>query len=576
MHVPKIIKFPDLGKWLFLVTLIMALGTACGPELPTRLPTAPAILLTRPPTPMVMDERPITEIPAVPTSTQTPNPTPTVMPDPDYHLELAPGLPVKLEEAALELSEMDPLLFSWSSGQVVDGSIVKLSINEGAPLAHWIYVIAAPFATVADDISMEEVSAGWQTGSNVLGNLILDQETLDTFSSIWGPPSPDIHPVESNGLVDALWNGRPSWTIIPFDQLSPELKVLRLNGYSPLAREFDAASYPLNVVIGVTGDAAGIAQLQSSWIGPRTNREPLKLTRVAMSGVTALGRATAYQMEIGGITTPGVIVAPVMQAADIAHVSHEVSFAPDCPYPNPIGDPIFCARDSYLALIESIGTDVVELTGNHVNDWGAVNLEHTIDLYEAAGMQIFGGGRNLAQANEPALFEHHGNKVAFVGCNPVGPAFSWATDTSAGSRPCDYQAFYKQIQELREQGYLVLATLQYNEYYHYQATPQQKTDFKALVEAGATAVSGSQGHHVQAFDLYNGSFIHYGLGNLFFDQMDMLGTRQSFIDTYVIYDGRLISVELFTSLIEKYCCPRTMTESERAQLLQTVFQASGW
>jgi poly-gamma-glutamate synthesis protein (capsule biosynthesis protein) len=191
-------------------------------------------------------------------------------------------------------------------------------------------------------------------------------------------------------------------------------------------------------------------------------------------------------------------------------------------------------------------------------------------------MKMFGGGRNIAQASEPALFDHNGNKIAFVGCNPVGPAYAWASESGAGSQPCDYGSFFSQITELKNQGYLVIATLQYSEFYQYPATPQQQADFKALVDAGASAVSGSQGHHAQGFDFHNGSFIHYGLGNLFFDQMDMLGTRQSFIDTYFIYDGRMLSVELFTSLIENYCCPRAMTEAERAQLLQSTFQASGW
>jgi hypothetical protein len=45
---------------------------------------------------------------------------------------------------------------------------------------------------------------------------------------------------------------------------------------------------------------------------------------------------------------------------------------------------------------------------------------------------------------------------------------------------------------------------------------------------------------------------------------------------YTIYGGRLINVELFTGLIENYCCPRAMSDAERGQLLQTVFQASGW
>jgi poly-gamma-glutamate synthesis protein (capsule biosynthesis protein) len=48
------------------------------------------------------------------------------------------------------------------------------------------------------------------------------------------------------------------------------------------------------------------------------------------------------------------------------------------------------------------------------------------------------------------------------------------------------------------------------------------------------------------------------------------------VDTYVIYDNRLLSVELWTGLIENYARPRQMTAEERAQLLQTLFQASGW
>ncbi len=123
---------------------------------------------------------------------------------------------------------------------------------------------------------------------------------------------------------------------------------------------------------------------------------------------------------------------------------------------------------------------------------------------------------------------------------------------------------------------MVIATLQYTEYYQYPPIPQQAADFAELAQAGAAAVSGSQGHHVQGFDFPEGSFVHYGLGNLFFDQMDMLGTRQALVDTYVIYDGRLIGVELWTGLIENWARPRLMTAEERADTLTTLFQASGW
>ncbi len=368
---------------------------------------------------------------------------------------------------------------------------------------------------------------------------------------------------------------RPSLTILPFNQLTPDLKAMRIDGSSLLDPQFATDNYPLLITIGASGEEQALADFLPFWQMPSTNRDPSKLTHVAMSGVTALVRATATQMETDGILTPGVDVGPVLQAADIAHISNEVSFAEDCPEPNPIGGTVFCSQDDYFALLEDLGIDVVELTGNHLNDWGPDAVKHTLDMYDAAEMVYFGGGLDQEKAAKPALFEHNGNRIAFVGCNPVGPNYAWAGTSTPGSQACRPE-FLDQIRELADQGYLVIATQQYYEFYHYPPTNQQKEDFKELVDAGAAAVSGSQGHHVQGFDFHNGAFIHYGLGNLFFDQMDMMGTRQSFVDTYTIYDGRILNIELWTGLIEDFFQPRLMTSEEREEALQTVFEASGW
>ena len=54
-------------------------------------------------------------------------------------------------------------------------------------------------------------------------------------------------------------------------------------------------------------------------------------------------------------------------------------------------------------------------------------------------------------------------------------------------------------------------------------------------------VSGSQAHQPQALEFVDERLIHYGLGNLFFDQYDVSeATRQGFIDRHVFYDGRYI------------------------------------
>jgi hypothetical protein len=500
-------------------------------------------------------------------------PTPPVTPDPNapvWRVGVTTAVPVELQQQVQALTAAHPHRFQWVGQNEAD---VRLELDGAQPLARWLYVVAAPFNTIPDGVTLAEVQTAWQTGSQAL---VVEPETAVWLADKWGEGVAET--AVATALVDAVWQNPPAWTLLPFHHLTPRLKVLALDEANPLAADFGPNNYPLWASYGLSGEAAGVAAFQSAWTQPASNYRPDEITRIAMTGVTALVRATAYQMEINGIDYPGTGVAPVLQAADIAHISNEVSFSPDCPYPNPVGGTTFCSRPQYFDLLTGLGVDVVELTGNHLNDYGADKLLYTLDLYEEAGIATFGGGRDLAHAAEPALFEHNGNRIAFVGCNPVGPAYAWATETRAGSRPCD-DSFKAQIGQLAAEGYLVIATLQYHEFYHYAATPQQKVDFLALVEAGATAVSGSQAHHAQGFALpraYPDRFIHYGPGNLFFDQMQMLGTRQTFVATYVVMNGRLLSVKLWTGLIENYARPRPMTADERAAALQAVFQASDW
>ena len=402
------------------------------------------------------------------------------------------------------------------------------------------------------------------------------------FSAFWGAPGDSAEPLLAEELVRELWQrqtdtGTAVLGIVPFEQLVPELKVLAVDGISPLDADFETADYDLTVSIGLVGAADDVELLGLRWPEPLTNREEDKITTVGMTGPAGMRRAVADRMEKYGLTYPAEETGPVLQAVDIAHMSNENAFASDCPFPDPFDSVNVCNRDEYIELMTWMGIDINEMTGNHLNDWGPDSLLHTFDLYDSVGIQTFGGGRDLASAQAPLLIEHNGNRLAFVGCNPVGPPSGWAGVDYPGSTPCgSYDFILNQIRELDEAGYLVIATVQYAEYYQYETTAVQRTDFHNLAAAGATAVSGSQGHHPQGFSFFGDSFIHYGLGNLLADQMFSLATRQTFIDIYTVYDGRLISVELWTGLIEDFARQRLMTAEERQELLQTVFEVSDW
>ncbi len=243
---------------------------------------------------------------------------------------------------------------------------------------------------------------------------------------------------------------------------------------------------------------------------------------------------------------------------------------------------MFCSDPKYIDLLTDVGADVVELTGNHFADRGAAGMLETIQIYNDKGLPYFGGGADLQDSLKPALFEVNGNKIAFIGCNkPDADRFPTARDFRPGAAPCDFPYLQQKIAEMKSQGYVVVSTFQWNESYDSRPSPQQMDDFRLMADSGASIVSGSQAHYPQMMEFYGGAFIHYGLGNLFFDQMgdqDWMppGIRREFYDRYVIYNGKLISVELLTGILEDYARPRLMTDDERAGYLQEYFFYSGW
>ena len=105
-------------------------------------------------------------------------------------------------------------------------------------------------------------------------------------------------------------------------------------------------------------------------------------------------------------------------------------------------------------------------------------------------------------------------------------------------------------------------------YYTYTTEPILAYDFGQIAASGATIVSGSQAHQPHGFAFENDTYIHYGLGNLFFDQYHFCADYacdNAFIDQHVFYDGQYISTELITIHYVDAARPRLMTPEERAR-----------
>jgi hypothetical protein len=506
------------------------------------------------------------------------------LPDGVVHLEEATDvLLVDEDEAALWLGERS---------LAPDGETLTSST--------WVYALAAPFPTLMDDVELSLLRAYWEgrqiEGLSQVSTLFVPETLKGVLTLHWGAHDGTVVKFYKNiPETDRIWEEN-AWAILPFEALNPKLKVISINGLSPLFKDFSAEEYALtfyyDLIWNENSDLTSLKFEIQDLLNmlPSTNRDIDKMTTLVMTGVTALVRATAYRMEMNSITYPGEEIVHWLSEADLTHISNEVSFYEDCPFPDPNSRLLFfCSNPDYIELFDYIGADIIELTGNHNNDswyvYGVDVVPFSLELYKEHKMDYFGGGLNLEDAMTPLLITHNGNRLAFIGCNVSGPDYAWATDDHGGAAPCgDYQWMAEEITRLKGEGYLPIATFQYYEDYYNFPAEHHMRDFGLMAKAGAVIVNGSQAHRPKGMAFEEDAFIDYGLGNLFFDQMGIVDsygdliiqTRWEIIQRHTFYDGRYLSTELLSAMLEDYAQPRAMTENERQTFLEELFTASGW
>jgi len=510
------------------------------------------------------------------TATQLP-PTPSFMPSPTAPapcLVIDPNLPAKVSSSLVSLQTEFQCLSDSQPRH-------ELTYLANGQLSHWVYALVAPFNTVTDDLPAKDLIEFWNgVTEKPFTQLIMSGSTRAAMVSLFGEPKGVVSEQAEGALLDFAWQTAGTWAVVPFESLEPRWKVISLDGNSPIRKDFDAQQYPLLANIGLeNSESTGPLNDRLQNLMVATNRDPEKLTTVILTGTTALVRATAYAMEQEGIDKPAAVIGSILSQADITHVSNEISYSADCPYPNPVTQSMrFCAPFSYNQVLEDVGTDVVDLTGDHFVDWGYDAARDTVDLYHKLGWQTFGGGKNLEEAQKPALFEVNGNKIAFVGCNAKHGGWNIATLEQPGALDCDTEFLHEQIRTLKEEGYTVITTFQHYEDYGWFPDTALEYDMQQAALAGADIVSGSQAHRPQVYTFAGTEqkqFIHFGLGNLFFDQI-LLGNDcdKGFVDRHVVYDGKYISTEMLSIIFPNFLQPVWMTPQERGYFLGTLHKYS--
>ncbi|MCY4018596.1 MAG: CapA family protein [Chloroflexi bacterium] len=376
--------------------------------------------------------------------------------------------------------------------------------------------------------------------------------------------------VANEDLEGRLWRDKLSFTLLPFDRLRLRLRPLWLDG-KPVVDQIDG--YPL------------------IFDGGAPNYHPGNLTRITLSGTTAIARQTRTAIDAIGVEAAASGIRDYVAASDFFHLTNEAPLADSCPQFNDKvlgGANSLCMKREHASLFDILNVDVVDLTGNHVNDFGYDAFEDTLMLFEEAGTKVVGGGRSRDDARKPLILSHNGNTIAWLACNAVGPYYALVNEDPnalGGPRPgaafCDRAWLEDDLPVLASQNDLVLLTVHYQEFESYTPTAQQRADFRTFAEWGADVVIGTAEHKPMTFEFYRTrrgetAFIHFGLGNLYFDQ-SFWGNKRFFLDTLYVYASKLVAVELFPGVIDNRARPRLLTGDDQFNFLHfMLIQQNGF
>lgn len=361
-------------------------------------------------------------------------------------------------------------------------------------------------------------------------------------------PTVDFYSSELNVTQSEATEDKVTW--VNYEKLTPETRVVSIDNNYFFDTFTKGARYTY-----LTFTANDSDRMAAKWIATADQDYDKRLPEnakngflsYAQTGVTALVRAmtiTLNEQAGGRGSWFADNIKDFLSSKDLTHISNEASFIDGCK--GSTGTMMLCSDWRSLDSITAIGTDIVELTGNHNNNYGTDANIKTINKYHELGMKTFGGGINETESAKPLQLNEKGIKITMLGYNKSSSTRGNGELTNGdapGANEYTEEKAVADIKAAKTRGDFVIVDIQFSECYAYPdgyvEMPEcdapisgQKDFFRHIVDLGADLVIGTQAHHPQTYEIYKGVPIYYGLGNFFFDQTYWPGTQRGYILTH--------------------------------------------
>jgi poly-gamma-glutamate synthesis protein (capsule biosynthesis protein) len=198
-----------------------------------------------------------------------------------------------------------------------------------------------------------------------------------------------------------------------------------------------------------------------------------------------------------------------------------------------------------VLCLTAAGINVCALANNHVLDYGHSGLAETLDTLAAAGLKMAGAGRNVAEAQRPAVIEGPGGARVIVfalGGESSGVPPDWAatderpgvdilqdlSDATAGE-------VVGRVRLVKRAGDVVVASIHWGRNWGYEVPPAHVRFAHRLIDGGIDLVHGHSSHHPRPIEVYRNKLVLYGCGDFINDYEGIPGHEPFRNDLVLMY-----------------------------------------
>lgn len=198
-----------------------------------------------------------------------------------------------------------------------------------------------------------------------------------------------------------------------------------------------------------------------------------------------------------------------------------------------------------VSCLTAAKIDACALANNHVLDWGGEGLIETVETLRGAGIATAGAGRELAEAQAPAVLQARGSRVLVFSFADSSSGVPREWGAAEGSPGVDFipelsdsavERVAERIFSFKQPGDLVIASIHWGGNWGYEISQHEMHFAHALIDhAGVDLLHGHSSHHPKGIEIYRGKLVLYGCGDFINDYEGISGYEEYRGDLSLMY-----------------------------------------